>query len=76
MPGDRNLPNRKVIEYRGVRINRREAETARRRWTLTYLLRIDPYWTIDGSVGGKARAHHHSSTEPHHRVEEGQVILQ
>jgi hypothetical protein len=42
---------RKVIEYTGERISRRE--TARRAGKpLNYLFTLDNYWTIDGAVGG------------------------
>lgn len=44
-------PRRKVIEYTGERINRRE--TSRRGLgRITYLFTLDDYWTIDGAVGG------------------------
>lgn len=42
---------RKVIEYTGERINRREAKR-RGNNDLTYLFTLDDYWTIDGAVGG------------------------
>ena len=44
-------PRRKVIEYTGERISRRET---RRRGLgrITYLFTLDDYWTIDGAVGG------------------------
>lgn len=42
---------RKVIEYTGERISRRE--TARRAdGPLNYLFTLDNYWTLDGAVGG------------------------
>jgi SET domain-containing protein len=42
---------RKVIEYTGERINRRE--TRRRGFgERTYLFTLDNYWTLDGAVGG------------------------
>lgn len=42
---------RKVIEYTGERISRRE--TRRRGFgERTYLFTLDNYWTLDGSVGG------------------------
>jgi uncharacterized protein len=42
---------RKVIEYTGERISRRE--TLRRgQGELTYLFTLDNYWTLDGAVGG------------------------
>jgi uncharacterized protein len=40
---------RKVIEYTGERINRREAK---RREHTHYLFAGGPYWSVDGSVGG------------------------
>jgi len=42
---------RKVIEYTGERISRRET---RRRGVgpRTYLFTLDNYWTLDGAVGG------------------------
>jgi SET domain-containing protein len=43
--------HRKVIEYTGERINRREAKR-RDEGKFTYLFAVDHYWTIDGAVGG------------------------
>lgn len=50
-------PRRKILEYTGERISRRET---RRRYlrggrgnqNLNYLAYLEPYWAIDGSVGG------------------------
>jgi SET domain-containing protein len=42
---------RKVIEYIGERISRRETKR-RGDGPLTYLFTLDDYWTIDGAVGG------------------------
>ncbi len=42
---------RKVIEYTGERISRRETKR-RGHGRLTYLFGLDAYWTIDGAVGG------------------------
>ena len=44
-------PRRKVIEYTGEKIGRRETQR-RGQGSLTYLFTLDNYWTIDGSVGG------------------------
>lgn len=42
---------KKIIEYTGERISRRE--TARRAdGPLNYLFTLDSYWTLDGAVGG------------------------
>ena len=42
---------RKVIEYTGERISRRES---RRRWdpARSYLFYVDSYWRLDGAIGG------------------------
>jgi uncharacterized protein len=42
---------RKVIEYTGERISRRETKL-RGQGSITYLFTLDSYWTIDGAVGG------------------------
>ena len=42
---------RKVIEYTGERISRKETKR-RGDHSLTYLFTLDNYWTIDGAVGG------------------------
>lgn len=44
-------PRRKVIEYTGERISRRETRR-RGMGRVTYLFTLDNYWTIDGAVGG------------------------
>jgi SET domain-containing protein len=43
--------NRKVIEYTGERISRRETKR-RGCGRFTYLFTLDNYWTLDGAVGG------------------------
>lgn len=54
---------RKVIEYTGEKISRREtARRARRRYN--YLFTLDAYWTIDGSVGGSGAEFINHSCEP------------
>src|SRR5579871_5201703 len=42
---------RKVIEYTGEKISRRETKR-RGDGDITYLFSLDDYWTIDGAVGG------------------------
>ena len=44
-------PRRKVIEYTGERISRRETKR-RGSGRHTYLFTLDHYWTLDGAVGG------------------------
>ena len=59
-------PGRKVIEYTGERINRRE--TKRRGDTsVTYLFTLDNYWTLDGAVGGSGAEIINHSCEPNLR---------
>src|SRR5215475_8229094 len=48
---DRIPQNRKVIEYTGERISRRETKR-RGSGRHTYLFTLDDYWTLDGAVGG------------------------
>ena len=48
---ERIPPRRKVIEYTGERISRRETKI-RGQGDLTYLFTLDDYWTIDGAFGG------------------------
>jgi len=43
--------NRKVIEYTGEKINRRETKR-RGDGNVTYLFTLNDYWTLDGAVGG------------------------
>ena len=56
-------PRRKVIEYTGERISRRE--TLRRgQGELTYLFALDNYWTLDGAVGGSGAEFINHSCDP------------
>ena len=56
-------PRRKVIEYTGERISRRETKR-RGDWRLTYLFILDSYWTIDGAVGGSGAEIINHSCDP------------
>jgi SET domain-containing protein len=60
---ERIPPNRKVIEYTGERINRREAKR-RGEGKFTYLFALDAYWTLDGAVGGSGAEIINHSCEP------------
>ena len=42
---------RKIIEYTGERISRRETKR-RAEGPLNYIFTLNPYWCIDGNVGG------------------------
>jgi SET domain-containing protein len=67
--------NRKVIEYTGERLNRREAKR-RGGGQLTYLFAVDAYWTLDGAVGGSGAEIINHSCEPNliSRVMKGHVL--
>src|SRR5579883_840500 len=54
---------RKVIEYTGELISRRETKR-RGQGNITYLFTLDDYWTIDGAVGGSGAEIINHSCEP------------
>lgn len=54
---------RKVIEYTGEKISRRETRR-RAEGPLTYLFALDSYWTLDGAVGGSGAEIINHSCEP------------
>jgi SET domain-containing protein len=54
---------RKVIEYTGERISRRETKR-RGDGPITYLFTLDTYWTIDGAVGGSGAEIINHSCDP------------
>jgi SET domain-containing protein len=57
---------RKVIEYTGERLNRRQAKL-RGQGSVTYLFSIDDYWTLDGAVGGSGAEIINHSCDPNLR---------
>jgi len=67
--------NRKVVEYTGQRINRLEAKR-RGEGAYTYLFAVNPYWTIDGAVGGSGAEIINHSCEPNliSRVMKGHIL--
>src|ERR1039457_6627355 len=54
---------RKVIEYTGERISRRETKV-RGQGPVTYLFTLDDYWTLDGAVGGSGAEIINHSCDP------------
>jgi uncharacterized protein len=66
---------RKVIEYTGEKISRRETK---RRGTgnLTYLFTLDDYWTIDGAVGGSGAEIINHGCDPNLRtqIQQGHIL--
>src|SRR5258708_5194970 len=67
--------NRKVIEYTGQRVNRIEAKR-RGEGAYTYLFAVNPYWTVDGAVGGSGAEIINHSCEPNliSRVMKGHIL--
>ena len=57
---------RKVIEYTGERISRRETKH-RGQGSITYLFTLDDYWTIDGAFGGSGAEIINHSCDPNLR---------
>ncbi len=60
---ERIPPRRKIIEYTGERISRRETKR-RGDGPLTYLFTLDDYWTLDGAVGGSGAEIINHSCDP------------
>jgi SET domain-containing protein len=56
--------NRKIIEYTGEKISRRETKRRGDERDLHYLFTLNSYWTIDGSVGGSGAEFINHSCEP------------
>lgn len=59
---------RKVIEYTGEKINRRQANR-RGKGRITYLFALDEHWTLDGAVGGSGAEIMNHSCEPNIRAQ-------
>jgi SET domain-containing protein len=66
---------RKVIEYTGARLNRKEA-AAVQSGDYTYLFAVDDYWTLDGARGGSGAEIINHSCEPNliSRVMKGHIL--
>jgi SET domain-containing protein len=58
-------PRRKVIEYTGERISRRETRRrSEQQGRMIYLFTVDSYWTIDGAVGGSGAQYINHCCDP------------
>ncbi len=67
---------RKVIEYTGEKISRRETKRRANERELTYLFTLDSYWTIDGAVGGSGAEYINHSCQPNltSRIVKGHIL--
>jgi SET domain-containing protein len=54
---------RKIIEYTGEKISRRETKR-RAGGALNYIFTLNPYWCIDGNVGGSGAQYINHSCDP------------
>jgi SET domain-containing protein len=68
--------NRKVIEYTGERISRRETKRRSDAAELNYLFTLDKYWTLDGAVGGSGAEFINHSCDPNivARIVKGHIL--
>jgi uncharacterized protein len=75
---EESIPKRrKVIEYRGERINRRETrKRSEEQASMIYLFTLDSYWTLDGSVGGSGAEYINHCCDPNIRtlVTKGHIL--
>jgi SET domain-containing protein len=56
---------RKVMEYTGERINRKETKRrSEEQDRMIYLFTLDSYWTLDGSVGGSGAEYINHCCDP------------
>lgn len=65
---ERIPPRRKVIEYTGEKISRRETKRRGER-ELHYLFTLDDYWTLDGAVGGSGAEYINHCCDPNIRTQ-------
>lgn len=73
--GEEIPPNRKVIEYTGERISRRETKI-RAKGPLNYIFTLDNYWSLDGAVGGSGAEYINHSCQPNieARILKGHIL--
>lgn len=60
--------NRKVIEYTGELISRKETKRRSEASDLIYLFTVNSYWCKDGSVGGSGAEYVNHSCDPNLRA--------
>jgi SET domain-containing protein len=55
---------RKIMEYTGEKISRKETKRRYAEREENYLFTLNPYWTLDGAVGGSGAQYINHSCEP------------
>jgi uncharacterized protein len=73
---EQDIPaNRKVVEYTGERISRKETKIRASR-PLNYIFTLDKYWSLDGSVGGSGAEYINHSCQPNvvARILKGHIL--
>ena len=65
--GERIPINKKVVEYTGERISRKETKIRAER-PLNYIFTLNKYWALDGSVGGSGAEFINHCCEPNIRT--------
>jgi SET domain-containing protein len=73
--GEEIPPNRKVIEYTGERISRRETKI-RAAKPLNYIFTLDNYWCLDGASGGSGAQYINHCCDPNlvARILKGHIL--
>lgn len=62
---EERIPSRRrVMEYIGERINRREAKRRSNERSSVYLYRLNKYWSLDGAAGGSGAEYVNHSCDP------------
>jgi SET domain-containing protein len=67
---------KKVIEYTGEKISRRETKRRAEASDMIYLFTLNPYWTLDGSVGGSGAEYINHCCDPNlvARIVRGHIL--
>jgi SET domain-containing protein len=73
---ERIPPNRKVIEYTGEKISRRESKRRADERRDVYLFTLDSYWNIDGAVNGSGAQYINHCCDPNltARILKGHIL--
>ena len=75
-----NIPaRRKVMEYTGERISRKETRRrSEEQGRMIYLFTLDKYWTLDGAVGGSGAQYINHCCDPNIRtvIRNGHILYE